>query len=62
MFNKRGMDLSINTIIIIILALLVLVIAILMLTGVSGGFLDTIRNQLGFGKSLVNESMINIGK
>ena len=56
MLNKRGMDLSINAIVIIILALLVLIVMILIFTGASSDFLGFVKQQLGIGKTLANET------
>lgn len=53
MLSKRG-DLSITTIVVIIIALLVLIVALIIFSSASGGFLETIKQQLGIGQELVN--------
>ena len=56
MLNKRGMDLSINTIILLILGLIVLVVMIIIFSGPSGDFFGFVKEQLGIGGRLVNET------
>ena len=55
MFQKRG-DLSITSSVVIILALLVLVVVLIIFSNTSNGFLVAIKQQLGFGQTLLNES------
>ena len=58
MYLKRGQSLSINAIIILILALIVLIVVVLIIVGPSSEFLDTIREQLGISKKLLNETNV----
>jgi hypothetical protein len=58
MRNKKGVELSINTIIIIILAVIALVVLILILTGTMKNVIVEITSKLRYAFGLWNASQV----
>lgn len=58
MRNKKGVELSINTIIIIILAIIVLIVIILILTGTMKNVIAEITSKIRYAFGLWNASQI----
>ena len=58
MFKKREINLSTTVIVVLILAIIVFIAALLIFTNVGSGFMEFVKEQLGIGKSLVNNTHI----